>query len=46
MKQLMFWTAVCTVPVSVITVMAFKLAGVHPGGWSGGIGAGIGVVCE
>ena len=44
-KMTIFWVAVCTVPCSILTVIAFKLAGVEPGGWSGGIGAGIGVIC-
>ena len=38
-----FWTVICTVAATVITVIAFKAAGIEPGGLSGGIGAGVGV---
>jgi len=43
--HLIKWTIICTVTSSVLIVMAFKAAGVEPGGWSGGIGAGVGVIC-
>jgi hypothetical protein len=44
LKPVIMWTIICTVPASIITVLAFKWAGLEPGGWSGGIGAGIGVI--
>jgi len=44
LKRLLFWTVICSVVGSVGTVAVFKMAGLELGGWSGGIGAGIGVV--
>ena len=44
MKQTINWTVVCTVPCTVLSAIALKALGMDSNAWSGGIGAGLGVV--
>ena len=43
MKRTIIWTVACTLPLTVLAHIAFKAAGIDPGGWDAGIGAGLGV---
>ena len=43
MKRTIIWTLACTLPLTVLAHIAFKAAGIDPGGWDAGIGAGLGV---
>ena len=44
MKHTLIWTVVCTVLFTVLSALAFKAFGIDSSAWSGGIGAGLGVI--
>ncbi|MEE2786541.1 MAG: hypothetical protein VX589_04315 [Myxococcota bacterium] len=44
MQQTLIWTAICSVTFTVLCALLFKALEIDSSAWSGGIGAGLGVI--
>lgn len=44
MRNRILWTVLCSIVASVMFTIGFKEMGVDDLGWSGGLGAGVGVL--